>query len=114
MIYKYGNFTQNQISEIKSLIHKKIFFLLLTLDPEEELHYKKVDANKTFDNLLQLIGGLNSVLGCPVEIVEVVALLEAAKIEYNSPTYYEIDFRHSPCRKLILDAGAKTKLIKEV
>lgn len=109
MKHKYGEFQDTQISSIKSQIRKSIYFLLLCVDPNTKNEYKDIDVNKTFDNLLYRLGGLNDILFAPPELVMVISLLREAQIIYNDPTF---DF--SIYRKLILDAGGEVLKIKEV
>lgn len=108
MIYKYGEFDSNQIADIKKYIQKRIFFLLLIVENKEH-QYDGYDINKAFDIEMRKIGGLNSLLFSPPEIVRVQMLLEAAYIELNSPNYDWHKYR-----KLILDAGHEVDKIKEV
>lgn len=114
MTYKYGEFTNNQISETKYFIRKKIFFLLLCVDPETCENYKDVNVFDAFNSILHEIGGLNSVLLYPTELVRVISLLEAAQIELSRDDFDTEDFRHSAYRKLILDAGSEIMKIEEV
>lgn len=109
MIYKYGTFTNNQIALTKAEIRKQIFFLLLCADPKTKDEYEYVNLNEAFNGLLYKLGGLNSILGEPQELVDVISLLEEALIIYNKPT-----FNFKIYRKLILNAGALTNNIKEV
>lgn len=109
MIYKYGEFSSNQIADTKKYIRKRIFFLLLIVDPDTRDEYKHVNVREAFDNELRKIGGLNSILNEPPELVRVISLLEAALIELNSE-----DFTYSKYRKLILDAGNEVTKIEEV
>ena len=57
MDYKYGEFTQNQISETKKQLRRKIFFLLLYADPEHADEYKDVNVDEALESVLHLIGG---------------------------------------------------------
>lgn len=109
MIYKYGEFSQNQIYVTKESIKKSIFFLLLLADPKNEGKYPNVDVLKAFNNLLHKIGGMNSIFNEPPELVSVISLLEAALIEWTSS-----EFRWQEYRKLILDALNEVEKIKEV
>lgn len=102
MEYLYGNYPDEQISDMKKSIRKSIYFLLLCVDPETSKNYKKINVNKTFENLLYKLDGFNTLLFYPVEIVEIMCLLQAAQNVYNSEDY---DFKIY--RKLILDAGAE-------
>ena len=55
------------------------------------------------------IGGLNELLMCQPELVNVMSLLQAALREYNNPK-----FSYKRYRKLILDAGSEIMKLKEV
>ena len=109
MLYKYGEFTDNQIQQTKIYMRKQIFFLLLIVDPETKDNYPNVDVDEAFGSLLSKFGGLNDVLLCPPELVRIMSVLEAARKEYHSE-----DFTYRKYRKLILDAGAEVLRIEEV
>ena len=109
MKHKYGNFTTTQISSTKKLLRKQIFFLLLCADPKTKDDYKHINLNDAFKGLLYKLNGLNSILGEPQELVDVISLLEEALIQYN-----ESKFDFQIYRKLILNAGSIVDIIKEV
>lgn len=109
MTYKYGNFTDNQITETKEYMRKRIFFLLLIVDPKTREEYENVNVCEAFDCELRKIGGLNSILSEPPEIVRVMSLLEAALMEFKSDNFDWLKYR-----KLVLDAGNEVLKIKEV
>lgn len=108
-MHKYGEFSSNQIIETKEYMRKRIFFLLLIADPKTKQEYTNVNVSEAFDCELKKIGGLNSILYEPPELVRIISLLEAALIEYNKG-----DFDWLKYRKLILDAGNEVLKIKEV
>lgn len=111
--HKYGEFTQEQMIEAKHKLRKKIFYLLVACENEiakKELEKDKaVNVDEAFQDVLNEIDGLNDLLGHPPEFVELLSLLNKAHIEYKNP-----DFSFPTYRKLVLDAGATVKLIKEV
>lgn len=109
MTHEYGEFSDKQMHEVKESIRKQIFFLLLIVDEKTRDEYNNVDVNAAFDGLLRKIGGLNKLLGEPIEIVEVLSILEAAWSEYNDP-----NFQFRSYRRLILSAGSEVLKIKEV
>lgn len=109
MRHKYGEFSGEQIALTKKDIRKQIFFLLLCADPETKKQYDYVDLNDAFRGLLYRLGGLNSVLNEPQELVDIISLLEEAQIKYNEP-----QFNFKVYRRLILNAGSLTDKIKEV
>ena len=86
--HKYGEFADMQISEIKEILRKRIFFLLLVAeDLETKEKFPEVNLEQANTTLLWRISGLNELLGNPTELVTVL----------NFAKY----------RKLILDAGAE-------
>lgn len=106
MEYKYGEFTNEQFTNALLKIRKKIFFLLLYVDPKTKEEYTRIDVNGAFDNLLYELGGMNSILSNPPELVTVTSLLEAARMEYFAENF---DFK--VYRKLILDSGVEVMKI---
>ena len=96
------------------MMRKKIFYLLLCVDPETSEEHKDTDIIKAFDSTLKEFGGLNEILFYPTELVRVISLLEAALIELTSPEFSTEDFKHCAYRKFVLDAGEEVKNIKEV
>lgn len=109
MKQKYGEFSQIQMAKTKEELRKKIFFLLLCVDPKTKQEYSDINVEEAFDSLLYRVGGMNKILYEPPEIVTVISLLERAKTELSKQ-----NFEFSIYRKLILDAGAEVLKIKEV
>ena len=105
--HKYGEFADMQIDQIKEILRKRIFFLLLVAeDLEAKEKFPEVDLEQANTTLLWRISGLNELLGQPVELVTVLSLLEEAK---NTITE---NFDFGKYRKLILDAGAEVMKIQ--
>lgn len=105
--HKYGEFADMQISEIKEILRKRIFFLLLVAeDLETKTKFPEVNLTQANTTLLWRISGLNELLGEPTELVTVLSLLEEAK-----NTISDQDFDFAKYRKLILDAGAEVMKI---
>lgn len=113
MKYKYGEFSQQQISKVKDKLTKKIFFLIIIADPNTKDEHKDIDVNSTFTDLLYEIGGMNSIMGEPPELVTVISFLEMARLSY-SPIESQDAFKVSAYRKLILDACSEMNKLKEV
>ena len=107
--YKYGEFEENQVANAKAKIKKKIFFLLLIVDPQTSDQFKEVNVEDAFKNVQTLINGLNELLSYPREIVFSASLIESALKELHST-----DFSYERYRKLLLDAGWEIAKIKEV
>lgn len=110
MVYEYGEFTQSQVADIKHLIQKKIFFLLIAVDPNTQERYKNVDVSAAFDDILRMLAGFNDLLNHPAEVVSISCRLKAALEEYQKGDLY--DFK--VYRRLILTAGKEVENIKEV
>jgi len=109
MKYKYGFLQSSQIVNIKEQLRKKIFFLLLIFDPSTKIEYEEIVPEDVFNNVFNYINGLNSLLNYPNEIIEVMTLLESARLESQKE-----HFNYHNYRKLILDAGNAVLNIKEV
>ena len=97
--HKYGEFADMQISEIKQILRKRIFFLLLVAETPEE--YPEIELTTAHTSLMWKISGLNELLGEPVALVTVLSLLEEALNNLKTNFVFE------KYRKLILDAGAE-------
>ena len=103
--HKYGEFADMQISKIKQIIRKRIFFLLLVAEDEVKTNKTKfpdVNLEQANTTLLWRLSGLNELLGTPTELVIILSLLEEAK-----NTIQPDNFDYKKYRKLILDAGAE-------
>lgn len=96
---KYGFFSDVQLEEYKTKLHKKIFWLLIYKDPKTCAEYENIDFEKYFTFLMKEIDGLNKVLFYPKEIIEIMSLLESAFTETKKDS-----FNYRAYRKLILDA----------
>lgn len=108
MTYKYGEFSPQQTAEYKEKMRKQIFFLLLIVDPKTKDDYKDVNVEEAFDNVLHTFGGFNDLIGCPMPMVTILSMLNAARLETQKE-----EFEFSVYRKLILDAGSEVLKIKE-
>ena len=90
---KYGTFTEAQFEEYKKRLHKLIHYLLRYKDDENPI------LNSYFDLVQFKLIGLNQLLLSPPELVEIMALIESAKIEFNKAQCNNSYYRHA-----ILDA----------
>ena len=105
----YGDFSPTQVSYLKSSLQKKIVWLLIYADPKTNFKYDKHILKPYFESLLKKIGGLNSVLNYPNEIVDILSILQAAYIDCCK---HEFVFNNR-YREFILDAHALVGKIKE-
>lgn len=95
----YGEIPVEQFNDYKVKLHKKLFWLLLYKDPNTCADYEHVDFDKYITSLLKEIAGLSKILSSPSELVELLALLQAA---YNETS--REDFNYKTYRKFVLDA----------
>lgn len=99
MEYLYGKFSDAQVAEFKSKLHKKLFWLLLYKDPKTAQNYTSVDFPKYFVNLMKEIDGLNELLCYPEPIIDICCKLQAA---YRESCNEQFDYQ--VYRKFVLDA----------
>ena len=90
-----------QLEEYKVQLHKKLFWLIIYKDEATCGDYPNLDFDKYFLGLMKELNGFNKILCYPVEMLEIMNLLQAAydetlKDEFNYPIY----------RKLVFDAQA--------
>ena len=65
---KYGNFTTNQIKEVKKSLRGSIFFVLFCIDPATAYEHIGIDVNQLFDSLLyKMDGGIGGYILCGIE-----------------------------------------------
>ena len=76
-------FTSEQIENEKKLLRKKIFYLLLIVDPETANDYSNVDIEAAFEDLFSDLDGLNEIFSYPVEMVNVAKKLAKALKEFK-------------------------------
>lgn len=108
MNYKYGEYSQGQIQDLKKQMRKRIFFLLLCADEQFGDKYSNIDVPFAIESLLVEFSGLNELLLYPPELVRIMSMLVSAKNEYLKE-----DFEYQEYRRLILGAGAEVLKIKE-
>ena len=99
-------FTSEQIESEKKLLQKKIFYLLLIVDPETTEQYPNVDVEAAFEDMFSDLDGLNEIFSYPIEMVNIAKKLAKALKEYKSS-----DFEYKRYRKLVLDAGSEVTKI---
>ena len=98
--------TSEQIENEKKHLRKKIFYLLLIVDPETANEYSNVDIEAAFEDLFSDLDGLHEIFSYPVEMVNVAKKLAKALKEFKSS-----DFDFKKYRKLVLDAGSEVTKI---
>lgn len=101
MNHLYGNFSKEQLLSYSKLMHGEVHKLLLFKDKNvtQVIFDSEDDFLSYFSSLLRRFGGLNELLFCPVEMVALLATLQAAFDMVNSK-----DFNYSEYRRLIFDA----------
>lgn len=90
---KYGDFSEEQFSAFKEKLHRWVHWCLVYAEEQSPtLDSYMVKVQRKFN-------GLNSILYYDSKIVEIMTLLEAARIEYQEKGCKTPSFR-----KFILDA----------
>lgn len=96
---EYGSFNDAQVEEYIRSLHKKVHWLLIYKDPEVKDQYPNANYDKYFEFLMKEMNGCNVLFRYPVAMVQVMSMLEAARLETQ-----QADFDFKSYRKLILDA----------
>lgn len=91
MKYKYGNFSESQMSEYKKILHNKIHWLLIY----EENH---------FSNLVSYIITLQFHIAGLAELIDSPQIINLANVIENIRMEYENNHTHKKYRKLVFDA----------
>ena len=108
MDYLYGTFTDKQICEIARSMHGDIHKLLLYKDKniKDKIFDSDSDFLIFFENLLYRFGGLNELLGEPIQIINLMSSLQAAYSCVQKDNY-----SYKLFRRLILDSHSYIKEI---
>jgi len=91
---KYCTLSEDQRAGTIKSLHSSIYWCLLYKERNDEC------LEKYFEFLMFKIGGINSLLGYPAKMVELLTLLEAARLELQKGE----NFNSKLYRKAILDA----------
>ncbi len=92
MKYKYGELTSQQFHDYKDRLHSLIHWLLIYAENNSPI------LNDYFVKVQYKLNGLNELINYPSELVEIMNLVESAKLEYMKN-----DFNFTLYRKMILD-----------
>lgn len=90
---KYGNIETSQIIKHKEVLQKDVFKLLWM----KEENYPQLDTY--FSSILWKLTGYNSIFNNQTIMIDIISILEAARIEANKENY-----SHRKYRKAILDS----------
>lgn len=89
---KYGNYPKKQVNTHKDTLHADVFRLLWM----KEENYDKLQDY--FSSVLWKLNGYNKIFGEPKEIIDIISILEQARMEAQKE-----DYSHPKYRKAILD-----------
>lgn len=92
MKYKYGEYPEEQFEGYKKRLHSLVHWLLIYAEEHSPI------IDDYFTKVQYKLDGLNELIGHPVQLVEIMNLVESARIEYHKP-----DYSHKVYRKTILD-----------
>lgn len=110
--YLYGEFSDEQMKANAKLLHAECHKLLVYKDENitEKNFANDAEFMTYFHNLLERIGGMNTLLGEPDMMVSLMSTLQAAYDMCNGDNY---DYRRF--RRLILDShGILTQMFGDV
>ena len=99
---KYGNFPDTQIHNHKDTLHSDVFRLLWM----KEENYDKLD--QYFSSILWKLNGYNEVFNNQTEMIDIISILEEARIEAEKENY-----DHKKYRKAILDCMSLIDRLQE-
>lgn len=92
MQYKYGTYPDGQFDGYKKRLHSLVHWLLIYAEENNSI------LNSYFDKVQFKLDGLNELINYPTQLIEIMNLIESARIEFNKENYnFEI------YRKTILD-----------
>lgn len=92
MKYKYGEYPKEQFHDYKKRLHSLVHWLLIYAEEDTDI------LDDYFEKVQYKLNGLNELISYPTQLVEIMNLIESAKIEYNKGNY-----NHDIYRKTILD-----------
>jgi len=103
MKYKYGVLPDEQFEAYKKRIHSLVHWLLIYAEEENPI------LDGYFDKVQYKLNGLNELLNYPTQMIEIMNLIESARIEYKKENH-----NYKVYRKIILDAHELIDDIVEV
>ena len=92
MNHKYGEFSKDQFQSFKKRMHGWTHFMLVYVEEQPSI------LDNYLDKIQRKMEGLNSLLEYPVQVVEIMDLIESARIEFH-----KTPFNHRAYRKIVMD-----------
>lgn len=92
MKYKYGNYPSYQVDSYKRRIHSLIHWLLIYKEENDKI------LDRYFETVQYKLDGFNELMLHPVCMLEIMTLVESARLEFN-----KTNCNHENYRKIILD-----------
>lgn len=92
MDYKYGVYPSKQFKDYKKRLHSLIHWLLIYAEENSSI------LDSYFEKVQFKLDGLNELINYPPQLVEIMNLIEAARLEFHKENY-----NHELYRKTILD-----------
>lgn len=102
MKYKYGEYPNYQIHDYKNKIHSLIHWLLIYKEENEKI------LDNYFETVQYKLNGFNELMLFPTPMIEIMSLVESARIEFNKE-----NCNHEYYRKIILDIHSLIDKIPE-
>ena len=92
MKYKYGEYPDTQVHDYKKRLHALVHWLLIYKEENNDV------LEQYFEKVQDKLNGFNELIGYPVIMVDIMNLVETARLESIKE-----DFDHKKYRSLILD-----------
>ena len=103
MKYKYGDYPAEQIHDYKKRIHSLVHWLLIYQEENSEV------LSNYFTIVQYKLNGFNELMQYPTQMIEIMNLVESAKLEYEKGLC-----NHDIFRRYILDIHALIDKLPEV
>lgn len=102
MKYKYGNYPGKQFHDYKKRLHSLVHWLLIYAENDKKY------LSSYFSTVQYKLDGLNELINYPTQLIEIMNLIESAKLLYFSEAY-----THEKYRKIVLDIHELIDLIPD-
>lgn len=93
MRYKYGDLSSDQVHDYKKRLHALVHWLLIYKEENNDV------LDNYFEKVQNKLNGYNELIGRPVIMIDIMNLVETARLESLKDNY-----DHKKYRSLILDA----------
>lgn len=107
--YSYGSLPDEQFEKYKTILHKKVFWLLVYKDPKTADKYTHVDFNQYMERLMEHLNAMNQLLFYPDKMIMLIATLQEAWSDTQAAQFDYVKYRRKilEAHSLIDQLGSK-------